>query len=417
VHVVARPAAALSGLQVSGNRITDALGNPLMLRGVNRSGTEYACAELGTPGNVGWGIFDGPSDAASVVAMRSWGVNYARVLLNEDCWLGINGINAVYGGSSYRTAITDYVDLLNANGIYVELSLIFAAPGTNVAGTQPAAPDFDHSIALWTSVATVFKSNPDVFFGVFGEPVVSWTCWLNGCSNEAVFSGSLYKTSGSQSLVTAIRGAGATQPISVPGIDYANDLSQWLAFEPADPLHSLVAEAHVYGNNTCGALDGGTCLTSTVAPVAAHVPVVFGETGETYDDSECGDANMKVILPWADAHNVGYAAWTWDTWGVCEALISAYDGTPNTVDPAGAAYGAYVRGHLLAVAPSRSVVTAPGGPAPGSRAVLPEAGTSPSVTRTALIGVSRSPRGPAAVTRRGDGGRLAPGFYRAVVPE
>jgi hypothetical protein len=39
--------------------------------------------------------------------------------------------------------------------------------------------------------------------------------------------------------------------IVIPGIDYANDLSKCLSHEPRDPLHQLVAEAHVYGKNTC----------------------------------------------------------------------------------------------------------------------------------------------------------------------
>ena len=87
-------AAALNGLKVSGNRLTDASGNPVMLRGVNRSGTEYACAQ-------GWGIFDGPSDLASVQAMATLHANYVRVLLNEDCWLGINGVDVAYAGVNY----------------------------------------------------------------------------------------------------------------------------------------------------------------------------------------------------------------------------------------------------------------------------------------------------------------------------
>ena len=359
-----RPAASLSGLKVSGNRLTDATGRPVMLRGVNRSGTEYACIQ-------GWGIFDGPSDAASATAIASWHANYVRVPLNEDCWLGINGA-VTYGGATYRTAIVNFVNTLNASGIYTELSLIWGAPGLNAATYQPGAPDHDHSPAFWTSVATTFKSNSAVFFGVWGEPTVSWTCFRDGCSNEASFGGSLYQTAGSQELVGDIRATGATQPIAVPGINYANDLSQWLAYEPADSLHALVAEAHIYGNNTCGAQSAGACLTSTIAPLALSVPVVFGETGETYDDSECTSTNMRVILPWADAHNVGYAAWTWDTWSTCSGLVSNYNGTPNTTVPGGAAYGQYIHDHLIAVTG--------GGRFPVSQAAPPPTGSRTGIT-------------------------------------
>src|SRR5205823_2951902 len=57
-------ATAVNGLKVVGNRLADSAGRPLMLRGANRSGTEYACIQ-------GWGIFDGPSDDASVQAIAS----------------------------------------------------------------------------------------------------------------------------------------------------------------------------------------------------------------------------------------------------------------------------------------------------------------------------------------------------------
>jgi hypothetical protein len=40
----------------------------------------------------------------------------------------------------------------------------------------------------------------------------------------------------------------------IPGIDYANNLSRWLATKPRNPRHQLVAEAHVYGQQTCDAV-------------------------------------------------------------------------------------------------------------------------------------------------------------------
>src|SRR5260370_12903024 len=40
-------------VHVVGTQLVDSTGQPVRLRGVNRSGTEYACAQ-------GWGIFDGP---------------------------------------------------------------------------------------------------------------------------------------------------------------------------------------------------------------------------------------------------------------------------------------------------------------------------------------------------------------------
>src|SRR5438309_1777578 len=97
-------------LRVSGNQLLDARGNRIRLLGVDRSGTEYACIQ-------GWGIFDGPSDAASVQTIASWHTNAVRVPLNEDCWLDINGAPAAYSGATYQQAIANYVNLLNQDGL------------------------------------------------------------------------------------------------------------------------------------------------------------------------------------------------------------------------------------------------------------------------------------------------------------
>ncbi|MBV8529840.1 MAG: glycoside hydrolase family 5 protein, partial [Candidatus Eremiobacteraeota bacterium] len=148
----AKPAStALNGIHVSGNLLVDGNGKPIHLQGINRSGTEYACVQ-------GWGIFDGPNDAASVKAMTTWNVNVVRVLLNEDCWLNINGIQQQYAGKNYINAIVNYVNLLHQYGMYAEVSLIWGAPGSNQATYQPAAPDEDHSPAMWTSMAATFKN-------------------------------------------------------------------------------------------------------------------------------------------------------------------------------------------------------------------------------------------------------------------
>ena len=100
----------------------------MTLRGVNRSGTEFACVNEG-----GFGFSLGPIDQAAVDAIKSWRANVVRLPLNEQCWLGINGINPAYSGANYRTAIAAYVDLLNRSGLYVILDLHWSAPGEELA--------------------------------------------------------------------------------------------------------------------------------------------------------------------------------------------------------------------------------------------------------------------------------------------
>ena len=257
-------------VHVRGNQLVDQNGNVVRMLGVNRSGAEYACAE-------GWGLFDGPTDTdAAIAAMRTWDINAVRLPLNEDCWLGINGVLPQYGGVNYQNAIVDYVNRLNAHGILVVLNLHFSAPGTTIPDNQWPMADEDHSPAFWTSVATVFHNNQSVVFDLFNEPnpdggkdsTAAWSCVLNG----GICAGISYQTAGMQQLVNVVRATGATQPLLIAGPQYAGDLDAWLQYEPVDPVNQLIASVHIYEPNyaPCASV---TCWNTVMAPLATVVPV------------------------------------------------------------------------------------------------------------------------------------------------
>jgi hypothetical protein len=135
----------------------------------------------------------------------------------------------------------------------------------------------------------------------------------------------------------------------VPGIDWTGDLSQWLRYEPRDPLHDLAASFHNYEGPDLGSCHL-ECWDSVIAPVAAVVPVVTGEFGDAdLSNQVCNHDYSDQYMAWADEHRVSYLAWTWDatapgywTCGAGPALIVRYDGTPT-------GYGAGIREHLLAI--------------------------------------------------------------------
>ncbi|HKU80605.1 MAG TPA: cellulase family glycosylhydrolase [Candidatus Tumulicola sp.] len=332
------------GLRVSGNQLVDAAGRVVRLHGVNRSGTEYACVQ-------GWGIFDGPNDDVSIAAMATWHVNIVRVPLNEDCWLAINGVDPLYAGKAYRDAVIGYVRRLHRHGMYAEVSLMWGAPGAYPATYQPAAPDEDHSPAMWTSMAGAFKNDPNVILAPWGETTVGWKCFMRqGCDDEATYgpSNAFYQTASMKQAIARMRGAGYEGVVALPCIDYANMCgkfhgsdyggSTWLKSRPNDPAGQTIAEAHVYGKNLC---DTVTCFNEGMRPVSRAVPMVFGETGETYDGSQCDSHYISRFMTWADANGVGYEAWTWDAWGGCGVLIADYDGTPSS------AWARWVKRHYL----------------------------------------------------------------------
>src|SRR5881396_879003 len=261
-------------VHVPGNQLVDSAGRVVRLRGVNRSGTEYACAQ-------GWGFFDGPSDSASVAAIVSWKANAVRVPLNETCWLAINGVAPAYSGANYARAISDYVALLNRAGLVVILDLHWSAAGTSIALGQAPMPDRDHTPQFWSEVAAAYSGNNRVIFDLFNEPFPdnnsdtpeAWRCWRDG----GTCSGMSYQAAGMQELVDAVRGTGATNVIILGGIQYAARLSSWLAYRPTDPLGNLAASWHIYNFSWCNTQ---TCWDGDAGPVALQVPLVLGELGQ-----------------------------------------------------------------------------------------------------------------------------------------
>jgi hypothetical protein len=338
-------------VHVQGNQLVDGNGNVLHLRGVNRPSAEWACVGGGGGSGDGYAIFQGPVDSTAIAAIKSWHVNAVRVPLNEDCWLGINlPATNQYMGTAYQNAIVAFVQALNNDGLYVILDLHWSAPGTNVANQQLPMADQDHAPAFWSSVAATFKSFPAVIFDLYNEPYVTdWSCWRDGCTVSTPEG--TWSTAGMTELVAAARNAGANQPIMLGGLDYAGDLSQWLASAPTDSLQppQLVASVHSY----CGPPGTSTiaeCQTALsanqsyqwpiISTLAKSVPVVTGELGE-YD---CATTYIIPYMTFADAIGVSYVGWAWypDDCGSDPSLVSDYAGTPTN-------YGIGLKSHLAAL--------------------------------------------------------------------
>ncbi|WUH93414.1 cellulose binding domain-containing protein [Streptomyces sp. NBC_00433] len=332
-------------LHVAGNKLVDSTGRQVVLHGVNRSGTEFACAQ-------GNGIFDGPVDDTAIEAIKSWkGVTAVRVPLNEDCWEGLSYVPAADGGANYVAAITGWVDRLVAHGItpIVELHWTHGTYTGNSAGCsdvnatcQKPMPDAQYAVPFWTSVANTFKSNTSIVFDLFNEPYPdraasstdqAWACWKDG----GTCPGISYPVAGMQDMLDAVRGTGAQNVVLLGGLAYSNDLTGWLAHEPTDPTGNLAAAVHVYNFNSCA---NSACWDSQLAPVAAKVPLVAGEMGE----NTCAHSFVDGFMNWLDAHRLSYLGWTWNTWDCSSgpSLISAYDGTPT-------AYGLGLKNHLASL--------------------------------------------------------------------
>jgi len=326
----------LSSLRVQGNTIVNGAGEKVWLRGVDRSGTEFMCVQ-------GYGFYDGPVDDNSINTIKSGKTNIVRIPLNEDCWLGINGVKPEYGGQNYINAITQLVDRFTAHGFAVILDLHWAAPGSEVANKQLPMPNTDHSLDFWSGVSKVFGSKLNVIFDLYNEPypdnnnfnsTVGWNCLKTGnCPGLG------YSAAGMQSIVDAVRKAGAKNILMIGGMAYSNSLAMWLEYMPTDPLKNLVASWHSYNFNYC---INQQCWEQTVGHVSQSVPVIIGELGT----NQCNGDYVSSLLTWADQYgmrqSIHYLAWTWNTWDCNNgpALISNYSGVATN-------FGQAYKNHLM----------------------------------------------------------------------
>ncbi|HEY3497646.1 MAG TPA: cellulase family glycosylhydrolase [Polyangiaceae bacterium] len=300
------------GLRVSENRLVDRHGTEIILRGVNRSGTEYRCIQ-------GAGIFDGPDTEESVQAMTTWNINAVRVPLNETCWLDINGAPVTNSGEAYQRAIRDYVTLLHRYQLIPILELHWAAPGDERATGQRPMPNADHTAAFWADVAATFNDDSGVILEPYNEPFLyqfgdqqqqvcgeeAWNCWRDGCT----ILPDDYQAAGMQELVTAIRDTGSTHVILLGGLDWSNCFDGFLSHLPDDPIGNLAASWHVYNFTRCS-FPG--CWDSHPADVARVMPVIATELGQ----DNCQGEWVKPYLQWLDDHRMGYLAWQWNS-GAC----------------------------------------------------------------------------------------------------
>ena len=413
----AAPARSLSGLHVAGAQLLARDNQPVQLLGVNHSGTEYSCVGGAGASATGYAVFE-PADFATnpayLTAISSWGSNTLRIGLNEDCWLGINGVNPAYSGANYQQQIRTLVTSATAAGLAVILELHWSAPDGFVAHNQAPMPDRAHSVPMWQQVADTFKTNTAVAFDLFNEPYPhwnqdtpdAWQCWRDGSdptdptnsshcigtewwdTNGNQFNGGrpyTYAVAGMQEILDAVRGTGARNLVLLAGLQYANDLTAWTANKPTDPTGNLAASWHVYTNNPCAS---ASCWNSQVLPLTRSTPLIATEIGELDSNGHgsCTPTNaLEPLMTWLDTTHSSYQAWTWNTWG-CNGLQLMTDYTNPTPTP----YGQPLHDHLQRVTARLGAPTAPAarvGSGGGSAVVswtAPTGGTSEIVSYTVV---------------------------------
>ena len=219
---IAAPRRGAADLRVRGNRLVDGpgRGHTVQLRGVNRSGLEYACIQ-------GWGFFDSPhpdqiDDPAMIAAMKSWDINVVRVPLNEDCWLGINAPPG-RGGAPYRRIVERYVARAGAARPLRDPRSALGRPRRSVQAAEHRSDGRRRPRAGVLALGRAARSSATTRSSSTSSTSPTGSAGGAGCtaarSRPTDYGAEpAYRAAGMQQLVDAVRSTGARQPLMLGGL-------------------------------------------------------------------------------------------------------------------------------------------------------------------------------------------------------
>lgn len=315
----------LPWLATSGKRIIDiATGAPVILRGVNRSGLEYA-------GPDEQGFLSGAAISRSEIQniVQDWGCNIIRLPFNQDFVLrGRDGRS----GEEYQSALDQVIYWASMFGAYTLLDLQWLDADRIYGGNRNFVAPLPNtqSIELWTLLSRRYKNEPAVLFDIFTEP--------HDRLNDDPFplnrdDGTTYPADQrsvtmaewqpwAQTLTSAIRAENSDSLVFIPGINWGYDLRGM----PMN-LANIVYSSHVYSHK-------GMEWAEAFGDLSQTVPVFVGEFGG--DDTPADLDFGRRLVEYMRQLGIGWTAWSWYN---DPLLVSRYAATQ---------FGAIVRQQLAA---------------------------------------------------------------------
>lgn len=236
-------------------------GEPIRLRGVNRSGLEYA--------NLGANITE--QQIGHIVS--EWGSNIIRLPFNQD-W-ALNG-RADFTAEQYLQSIDQVIAWTSSLGAYTLLDLQWINTEVKIA----PLPDFN-SPRLWRTLAERYRNEPSVLYDLYNEPhdttAADWRYWAT-------------------LLTDTIRAVHPEALIFISGLDWGYDLRN-VQIEARDVVYST----HVYPWKTSPKWD------RAFGDLADEVPVFAGEWGGRNDHLDWG----SWLVSYLNELDIGWTAWSW----------------------------------------------------------------------------------------------------------
>ena len=336
----------LPALGASGNRIVRRdTGAVAHLRGVNRSGLEYA-----EPGEAGFLHSSGVTRAELDEIITRWGCNVIRVPFNQDWALRGRGRHSA---EVYKLALDQIVYWAASLGAYTLLDLQWLDADTvfgqlddgseNHIAPLPSEP----TIELWATLAERYREEPAVLFDLYNEPHTPLaddfhTLYIideKGKVREGAAGsvGPAQWRPWARKLIDTIRLIHPLSLICVAGVDWAYDLRGMQL-----DLPNLIYSAHVYPNRPPQEWN------ERFGQVSGAYPVFIGEWGGGPADLDWGARFASYIKN----RCCGWSAWSWVDRPLLVRGADARDYTPTL-------FGELVRSELRDGKPENATLNQP----------------------------------------------------------
>lgn len=295
--------------------VARALSGPMPYRGVNLAGAEFGVASDGTGANPGtFGthyIYPDPafSSGYSADPFISKGMTTFRLPFR---WERLQRTRRAAFDAAELSRLRTTVSRLTGKGAFVLLDPHnYARYGTALIGSS-AVPDADFA-DFWSRLATEFKGNPSVLFGLMNEPYDLPTEQWVSSANAAL---------------AAIRATGATNLVLVPGNAWTGAHSwgqSWYGTANAvamlqvrDPGNNVAFEVHQYLDSGFSGASSACVSTTTGADQLAGFTQWLRANGKrgflgefaTGTSATCLTA-LDNLLSHLDANADVWLGWTW----------------------------------------------------------------------------------------------------------
>jgi uncharacterized protein (TIGR03437 family) len=250
-------------LRARGNRLVDAAGQEILLRGVVMPGLEAF-----EPTALDRETIAAMNRLTFGVLRQRWNMNCVRLPVGYRVWQR--------DGQPYLDRVGAIVRTANEAGLVVILAVEDDTPG-GAGLPAPGLADF------WRAWAAYFRDNPRVIFALFTRPAATsipghapgrrqasdWQVWLRG---GTLADGR--RAAGMQDLMDAIRSTGAAQVVSAPGFHDRlgfQDFTAEFYVRDSNVLYEVHPYYHLFLTNAE--------RTAGFGSLAARFPVYAGEWG------------------------------------------------------------------------------------------------------------------------------------------